>query len=110
MSALSSEDPGVFAAAALRGVDDKRTWLKGDAGKATRDDGDFFAVIETIRPQIDVAPGHALCRRVVRGNDRERHDWLSDEVARFGNNFFAEGLDFAACGAWTHQHAIAAGL
>lgn len=110
MSALSPENPSVFAAAALGRIDDERAGLKGDTRQATGDDGDFLAVVEAIRAEIDVASGHALGTGIVRGNYGERDNRLRDVVARLRQDFFAKGLDFGMSRAWAHQHAVAAGF
>src|SRR5271163_35376 len=110
MSALSPQNPGVFAPAALGRIDHERASLECYARQAARHDGDFLAVVETVRAEIDVAPSHALRRRIVRRHYGERHDWLCDVVARLGDNFFAEGLNLGSGGARAHKHAVAAGF
>src|SRR5271170_4851690 len=110
MSALPPEDPGVFAAAALRGINDERPRLQSDTRQTAGHDGNFLAVKEAVRTKIDVAPRHALRSSVVRRNNREGHNRLRDVVARFSENSLAESFDFGASGAGAHQHAVAAGF
>src|SRR5580704_813740 len=102
MSALSPKDPRIFAAAALRGINDERPGLQSDARQTAGDNGYFLAVIEAVRAQIDMTPGHALRSGIVRRNNRERNNRLRDVVAWFGENSLAEGFDFGACGAGAH--------
>jgi len=84
--------------------------LQGDACQATRDNGDFLAVVKAIGAKIDVASGHALRRGIVGRNDRKRNDRLRNVVARLGDNSFTESLDFGAGGAGAHEHTVAAGF
>jgi hypothetical protein len=107
MSALSPENPSIFATATLRRINDQRAGLQGDAGEAAGDYGDFLAVVEAVGAEIDMAARHALRGGIVGWNNREGNDWLSDVIARFGHDALAEGFDFRAGGAGAHQHAVA---
>ena len=76
---LLFQDPGVFAAAALRGVDDERAFFEGYAGQAAGDDVDLVAE-EDVGPQIDVARLQAIADEAGSAGEVERG--LGDVVAR----------------------------
>src|SRR4051812_23822047 len=74
---LLLEDPGVLAAAPLRGVYDQGSLPQRHPGQAAGNDRDLLAVQDE-RPQIEVAPLHGVVAK--RGSARKRYDRLGDVV------------------------------
>src|SRR3954471_22350427 len=85
------QNPGIFAAAALRRVDHQRAFAQGHARQPAGDDGDSVAV-EGIGAQVDVAAVELLIEqgRVAA----ERQGGLGNIVARVGADLPAELFAF----------------
>src|SRR5688572_8271269 len=99
------EHPGVFAAAALRRVDDERAALQRDAREPAGLHVNFLAV-ERERPQVDVPRLEAI---LDDGRDpRQRERGLCDVTARVSVDAPRELLAFLRRGMWPDQHAITA--
>src|SRR6266404_1642508 len=106
-SLVSVQNPRIFAATALGGVDHERAFAQGDAGEAARQNDGFLAVKHEGAKVYMAALEAALA---VRRMARERNHGLSDVVARVGLNLRAELFDFFRGGFRAHQHSVAAGL
>ena len=78
-----AEHPGVFAAAALRRVDDERAAAQRDAGQAAGQNRDALAV-ENVGPQVDMARFDLAFEKA--GRTREVDGRLGDVVARVGDD------------------------
>src|SRR4030095_2027355 len=63
-NSLREQNPRIFAASALRGVDHQRAFLECDSGQSSGQNVNILA-IENVRPQIDVPAG-----KLALDNDR----------------------------------------
>src|SRR4051812_35939379 len=98
-SICSSHHPGIFAAAALRRVDDQRTPPQRDARQSTGQDVDARCAAQDVWAKIDVASLEMTIRSRRIGDERwrpgERDHRLGNVVARVRLNPPGELRDLA---------------
>src|SRR5580765_2326473 len=104
---LLLEHPGIFAAAALRRVDDERAFSERDAREAARHNRHLVAE-QDVRPQVHVAWLNPIVDETGRARERERR--LRDEVAWFGQDLVPELCALGARAVRADEHSIATRL
>src|ERR1035438_4018835 len=101
------QDPSIFAAAALGGVNDQRAFFQSYAGEASGHDV-YLVAEENIRPQVHVARLQLIADEAWRAGKIQRG--LCNVVARIGFDLTRKLLALTGCRVGSDQHSVTAAL